>query len=96
MHTTREDTDAKGIRLEAAAVSIDIFLSEQDADRILSVKDLTDHVRSQHSTLRHAIENNDHRLLVHIVEGSTIDQVFDGCLWLSVPHCEDADHESRI
>ncbi|CAN7937396.1 unnamed protein product [Ixodes hexagonus] len=48
---------------------------EQDADRILSVKDLTDHVRSQHSTLRHAIENNDHRLLVHIVEGSTIDQL---------------------
>ncbi|KAG0439002.1 hypothetical protein HPB47_016789 [Ixodes persulcatus] len=73
-HARREDPDSKRLRQEASAMeralaeSIDSFRNEEEADRILSIKDLSDHLKNVKSAFWHAIEGNGHLTLVHIVE----------------------------
>lgn len=73
-HARREDPDSKRLRQEASAMeralaeSIDSFRNEEEADRILSIKDLSDHLKNVKSAFWHVIEGNGHLTLVHIVE----------------------------
>ncbi|XP_042146182.1 uncharacterized protein LOC121835767, partial [Ixodes scapularis] len=69
----REDPEARRVRLEADALqtavaeSMDLFQAEEEADRILGIKDVTDYLRSKKSGLWHVIESNNCLILVHIV-----------------------------
>lgn len=73
-HATRESPDTKRIRLEAEAMqkalaeSVETFRSEEEADRVLHLKDLADYVRCKRSAFWDVIERNEHLILLHIDE----------------------------
>ncbi|KAH9359746.1 hypothetical protein HPB48_021305 [Haemaphysalis longicornis] len=53
---------------KATAESVETFHSEEDADRVLHLKDLAGYVRCERSAFWDVIEKNDHLILLHIDE----------------------------
>ncbi|XP_077558526.1 uncharacterized protein LOC144174000 [Haemaphysalis longicornis] len=68
-HTIGEDPETTRERLHAAATLTALAESvEEERDRIVSLRDLADHIRGRLSPFWHAIEDNERLIFVHIVE----------------------------